>query len=192
MSKISWISVNTQFQQTLEYKVTRTEVRLQDKGADFDELTLILDKSMFEIEKKASRTYEKDYDVQMDITVEMNLSKITVERTGYTFLDVLSDVGGIQGLLLSFCGLIVGIANYNNFDNYLASRLFKIKDKSTKKKDVSTFKESETTSSSSFMKPTKWLNVYEYIFDFVPQCLRKCKCCHCRKTREMRGMERAR
>ena len=124
--------MNTQFQQTLEYKVTRTEVRLQDKGADFDELTLILDKSMFEIEKKASRTYEKDYDVQMDITVEMNLSKVTVERSGYTFLDVLSDVGGIQGLLLSFCGLIVGIANYNNFDNYLASRLYKIRDKPTK------------------------------------------------------------
>ena len=31
----------------------------------------------------------------MDITFEMNLDKVTMARTGYTFLDVLSDVGGI-------------------------------------------------------------------------------------------------
>ena len=79
----------------MEYKVTKTEVFLQDKGADLDELTLITDDTNFEIDLKRSRTYEKGYEVQMDITVEMNLNKVSVSRSGYTFLDVLSDVGGI-------------------------------------------------------------------------------------------------
>ena len=65
----------------------------------------------------------------MDITVEMNLSVKNVERAGYSFFDLLSDVGGMQGLLISCCGIILGVLNYNNFDNYLASRLYKIKDK---------------------------------------------------------------
>ena len=71
----------------------------------------------------------------MDITVEMNLSVKNVERAGYSFFDLLSDVGGMQGLLISCCGTILGVLNYNNFDNYLASRLYKIKDKPTKKKE---------------------------------------------------------
>ena len=79
----------------MEYKVTKTEVFLQDMATDLDEITLITDNSNFEIELKRSRTYEKGYDTQMDITVEMNLNKHSVSRSGYTFLDVLSDVGGI-------------------------------------------------------------------------------------------------
>ena len=42
---------------------------------------------------------------------------------------MLSDVGGIQGLLTSVCLAIIGVWNYNNFDSYMASRLYKIKDK---------------------------------------------------------------
>ena len=95
-------------------------------------------------------------------------------------------------MLLSFCAIIVGIMNYNNFDNYLASRLFKIEDKPEKKRFNSLFKEQKEPIKSSKMKPTKWLNIYEYLFDLLPRCVRKCSCCHCRKTREMRGMERAR
>ena len=43
-------------------------------------------------------------------------------------MDLLSDVGGLQSLLLSFCFLFVVLCNHNNFDNYLASRLYKIQD----------------------------------------------------------------
>ena len=50
----------------------------------------------------------------------------TVERTGYTILDILSDVGGLQGILFSAVGLFLNIWNYNHLDNYLASKLFKV------------------------------------------------------------------
>ena len=42
------------------------------------------------------RTYEKmEYNVMNDIIIEMNSSLIMIERNGYTFMDVLSDIGGI-------------------------------------------------------------------------------------------------
>ena len=41
---------------------------------DLDELTEIEDNSIFEIEALPIRSYEKDYCVQMDITIEMNLN----------------------------------------------------------------------------------------------------------------------
>ena len=63
----------------------------------------------------------------MDLTIEMDRDLIGISRSGYTFLDVLSDVGGLQGILLSFCFMLIMIWNHNNFDNYLASRLFKLK-----------------------------------------------------------------
>ena len=72
-----------------------TEVSLQDMVVNLDDLTRISNDNIFEIEKIQTRTYEKDYDVQMDVTVEMNLSVNNVERAGYNFLDLLSDIGGI-------------------------------------------------------------------------------------------------
>ena len=73
------------------------------------------------------RTYEKkEYNVMNDIIVEMNSSLIQIERKGYTFLDVLSDIGGIQGILFIFMLKFIRKWNYNHFDNYVTSKLFKI------------------------------------------------------------------
>ena len=50
-----------------------------------------------------------------------------IERSGYTVLDVLSDVGGLQGILISGISLILSITNYNYLENYLVYKLFKSK-----------------------------------------------------------------
>ena len=92
----------------------------------------------------------------MDISFEMNLDRKTLARSGYTFLDVLSDVGGIQGMFLSFFSIIVGILNYNHFENYLASRLFKVK------------------GSKAHLAPSLWCNVCDYVIDMIPACLTSC------------------
>lgn len=113
-------------QQVLPFKVSKTQLFLQDYDIDLDDLTEIYDSSVFEIEPLPVRSYEKDYIVQMDISIEMNLDLQTLARTGYTVLDVLSDVGGIQSLLMSALGLLLGVLNYNNFDNYMASRLYMV------------------------------------------------------------------
>ena len=43
----------------------------------------------------------------------MNLDQIVIERSGYTLLDLLSDVGGLQGILISGISLILSIFNHN-------------------------------------------------------------------------------
>ena len=57
----------------------------------------------------------------------MNFDQILVERSGYTLLDILSDVGGLQGILISGIGFILSIFNYNYLENYLVYKLFKSK-----------------------------------------------------------------
>ena len=68
----------------------------------------------------------------MELTIEMSPDSQILARSGYTLLDVISDVGGIQGLLMSLIGVFLGVFNFRNFDNYLASRLFKVVKKSAK------------------------------------------------------------
>ena len=61
-----------------------------------------------------------------DITIEMNLNQKVIARDGYTILDYISDIGGMQGMLISLIAWFVTIWNYNMFDNHMVTRLFKI------------------------------------------------------------------
>ena len=63
----------------------------------------------------------------MDITVERNLSMQIIQREGYNAFDLLSDIGGLQQILLSIITIFIAFWNYNNFDNYMVTRLFKLK-----------------------------------------------------------------
>ena len=63
----------------------------------------------------------------MDITVELDLDRKFIIRKCYSFLDLLSEVGGIIGILTVFFSSVVSCFNYNNFDNFMVSRLFKVK-----------------------------------------------------------------
>lgn len=62
----------------------------------------------------------------MDITFEMDLNLKVVARDGYTILDWISDIGGIQGILISAIAIIIGYWNYNFFDNFMVSKLYRI------------------------------------------------------------------
>ena len=87
----------------------------------------------------------------MEISIEMNLDQKTIARTGYTILDVLSDVGGIQSILISGFGILIGVWNYSNFENYLASRLYKIKNGPV----------------DLIIQPPRLLNFFEFFIDMV-------------------------
>ena len=82
------------------------------------------------------KSYEKaDRSVQMDITIERNLDLTTVDRDGYTVLDLISDIGGIQGILFSAVAVIMSFWNYNFLDNFLVSKLYRIKYRSSATND---------------------------------------------------------
>ena len=50
-----------------------------------------------------------------------------IARNGYTVLDFLSDVGGIQVMLLFVCAFLLSIWNYNHLENFLVQRLYRTK-----------------------------------------------------------------
>ena len=62
----------------------------------------------------------------MDITFEMNLGLQIISRDGYTILDWLSDIGGIQGIFISGLAIFIGYWNYNYLENYMAIKLYQL------------------------------------------------------------------
>ena len=150
-----------------------------------DELTLMDDDSIFKVDKLANQPYEGgDDDVVMDITIEMNLDQGILARTGYTFLDVLSDVGGIQSIIASAISFWLAAWNYKHFDNFMAAALFKIKMEqpgaSSKGND----------GSIQMIRPTSYCNILEFLIDMIPSFC-SCKACS-RKSVRMRRIEKAR
>ena len=63
------------------------------------------------------------------LSFEVDLDLTVIQRIGYTILDILSDIGGIEALLFSLFNIILGFWNYNNLDNHLINKFFKLKDK---------------------------------------------------------------
>ena len=57
----------------------------------------------------------------------MDLNMTHYERKVYTVFDMLSDVGGLNGIFITIFGIITSLWQFNAFDNYMVSRLFKIK-----------------------------------------------------------------
>ena len=49
-----------------------------------------------------------------------------IARNGYTIFDYFSDVGGMQGLLLSFVAAFLSFWNYNRLDDYIIMKLFRL------------------------------------------------------------------
>ena len=55
----------------------------------------------------------------------MSTDQNLIYRYGYYLLDLLADVGGIQGILIFLISFILSILNHSQLDSYLVSRLFK-------------------------------------------------------------------
>ena len=67
----------------------------------------------------------KHDDYSMAFFFEMDDDLTVIERSGYTILDWLSDVGGIQSMIWSLTGAILGIINGNYFNDSLIAKLYK-------------------------------------------------------------------
>ena len=71
----------------------------------------------------------------------MSMDQTLIERSGYTVLDVLSDVGGLQGILISGMSLILSLLNHKFLDNYLISKLFQFEASALKASQTESIKE---------------------------------------------------
>ena len=93
---------------------------------DLDSVTELDDSSIFTLNREPDRSYEKDYNAQFDLTIEMDFDIIQFKRQGYHIFDFISDIGGIQSILISVFASLVSIWNYKMLDNYLVSHLYKL------------------------------------------------------------------
>ena len=121
----------------------------------------------------------------MDVTIEMNLDLGVIQREGYNVFDALSDIGGIQSLIAAVFSSFIGMWNYKHFDNYMASKLFKIQQSSrtnAQKKENKLRADREP----KFIEPTRFCNIMHYLMDLIPKRFQ-----FCRKTRKQRGIDGA-
>ena len=106
--------------------------------------------------------------------MEMNLDLTNIERDGYTFLDWISDIGGIQGILFTTGALSLSFWNYNNLDNFLVTKLYRIRDD----------EEKEEKSTAMKLKRSGCLDgIRDLICDRLPRI-----CRYCRSSRNDRGL----
>lgn len=119
------------------------------------------------------------------MTIEVNSDTIEFKRQGYTILDLFSDIGGIQSLLYQALAFLVSVWNYNMFDNYMVSKLYKLERREQSSRGLKdTFKE------SGFMKPRRFYNPKEYFRNLLPSWI--CFCQGCKADRHEKGFELAR
>ena len=84
-------------------------------------VTVREEEGLFTIQPKSLLPYEKKDSVWLSISLERSLHMKELSRTIYTAFDFVSDVGGLSGFMLGTFTIIVGIWNYNSFDNTMAS-----------------------------------------------------------------------
>ena len=116
------------------------------------------------------RSYEKDYNSQVDLQIEMNMNLRAISRSSYQILDLLSDIGGMQAVIMSIFAAFLAIMNYKHFDTFMASRLFKIKKPACDEDEFMSYFER-----SDFFKASKFNNIRNYLRDLLPS---KLLCCH--------------
>ena len=81
-----------------------------------------------------SNSYHLLVSVQLDYTLN------SFERGYYTFLDFLSDIGGIQSIIVGLCAGSLSAIKYDYFDDFLVSSLYKLAPSGPSAKDRESFK----------------------------------------------------
>lgn len=99
---------------------------MQDLPVNLDEITELKDSSAFKLIEKTSGTYPHEQTLIYGVRIVMGKDLIVIERTGYTILDFLSDVGGLQGILVFLMTLVMNLFNRNRLSTFMIERLFRV------------------------------------------------------------------
>ena len=127
-SRFKWLRVDTQVRKTYPFSIDSSELVLQDEYINLDDITKLTDVDPFKLNEIPTKSYEADSLTLMDITFERNLDLLVIARAGYTVLDLISDIGGILGILMSAAGTFLFAWGYNSFDNYMVTKLYRVAD----------------------------------------------------------------
>ena len=81
--------------------------------------------TIFGVRSNIIRPYEYYDNVHISITYEFDLNQYRIDREAYNMLDWLGDIGGLKEAIVIVLGFIYGLLNYNKFENFLVSKLYK-------------------------------------------------------------------
>ena len=150
-----------------------------------DKYTIMHFDDLFTINELRPLPYEHPNNIWMAITFEMDLDVLQIERNVYTTFDMLSDVGGLTGIIYLIFQVLANLWNFQSFDNFMVSRLFKIK----KAAEEISHKDAYF-SKSRYIKQSSLPEVKAAFFSVMPSCFQKSRCC--RQSRKEKAMQMAR
>ena len=101
---------------------------MQDQLFNFADLTKETDQTVFRIDPLPSASYEKHDGTQFDVTFERSLDLQLIKRSGYTLLDLISNVGGLRTIMSFAITFAMSYWNFNTGANYMVSKLFTYKE----------------------------------------------------------------
>ena len=156
---------------------------LQDLIVNLDDITKLENSEVFNLSPMIKRPIDGPKPGMVaQMTFEMSLDQTVVTRSGYTILDVLADIGGFQRVLYSFFSVIAYVLNTNNFDGYLASKLYKLSGTSKNFRQDQTGKEDYSKSTytnseiSNYFEHKEISSLKEFFGKFMPKNM-LCKSC---------------
>ena len=109
------------------YRISRSELSLQDEPINLDALTEYKDTTIFSTDRLNNRPNELFDNFVSSLDFEANLDKIVIERINYTILDAMAAVGGLAKVLNTGLTIFVAILNYNQIETFIASNIYKIR-----------------------------------------------------------------
>ena len=101
------------------------------RWVELDDLTLHHENGLFDWTPMNSIAYDFDDNVLAAVTVEVDPNLLHYDRHIYTYIDLLSDVGGIQGIIVYMFAILIAALNTNKLSNFIVNRLYKVKSLST-------------------------------------------------------------
>ena len=101
---------------------------LQDHLVDFDSLTQYKNRGLFTLEEHGVYPEELDGEnLIFKVRIEMDQSLRVLERSYYSVLDLLADLGGLFSLLVSVFFLVMRKYRWYHMDSYLSQQLYTMK-----------------------------------------------------------------
>lgn len=127
-SDVTWLKVSSTERLRATLMMQRSEVDSQHKPINLDDLTAFTHDNAFTWFKgERAELPAFDLNLRFYVNIELNFDLVRSERTYYTFIDLLSDIGGVQSILTSFAGLIISIVKHDRIANFLAASLYKVR-----------------------------------------------------------------
>ena len=128
-----------------------TDINLQDLLINYGDITEVSDSFIFKLKDQKVRVVKRDDETLMTFNFELDYSKTFIEREIYTILDFLSDIGGLNDILIALFTIMLALINSKNSEIFMASRLYKISKPVT---DSEIENKSNSEEQSEFFKPT--------------------------------------